>query len=57
MSGTPAGRTPRTKDAFQALARAQLEFVKHLRGLLAAQAADAVPPEVIRHLNQFIEEL
>ena len=35
----------------------ELEFVQHLRGLIAAQTTDEVPPEVIRHLNQFIEEL
>ncbi len=35
----------------------ELEFVKHLRGLLAAQTTDEVPPELIRQLNQFVEEL
>jgi Putative zinc-finger len=35
----------------------ELEFVKQLRGLLAAQTTDEVPPEVIRQLNQFVEEL
>jgi len=35
----------------------ELEFVKHLRGLLAAQTTDEVPPEVIQQLNQFVEEL
>jgi Putative zinc-finger len=35
----------------------ELEFVKHLRGLLAAQSTDEVPQEVIRQLNQFVEEL
>jgi hypothetical protein len=35
----------------------ELEFVKLLRGLLAAQTTDDVPADVIRQLNQFIEEL
>jgi anti-sigma factor (TIGR02949 family) len=35
----------------------ELEFVKHLRGLLAEQATDEVPPDVIRRLEGFVEEL
>jgi anti-sigma factor (TIGR02949 family) len=35
----------------------ELEFIKHLRGLLGAQRTDAVPPEVIRQLERFVEEL
>ena len=35
----------------------ELEFIKHLRGVLAAQGTDTVPPDVIKHLNEFIEEL
>src|SRR5262245_56170427 len=35
----------------------ELEFIKHLRGLLAAQVTEEVQPTVIAHLNDFIEEL
>jgi hypothetical protein len=35
----------------------ELEFIEHLRELLAAQTTDAVRPEVIRQLDQFVEEL
>jgi hypothetical protein len=35
----------------------EVEFIKHLRQLLANQAADDVRPEVIARLNRFVEEL
>jgi anti-sigma factor RsiW len=35
----------------------ELEFVEHLRGILAAQAADEGPSPVVRRLEHFIEEL
>jgi predicted anti-sigma-YlaC factor YlaD len=35
----------------------ELEFIKHLRGVLAAQAADELPPPVVERLERFVEEL
>lgn len=35
----------------------ELEFVEHLRAILASQAADALPPAVMRRLERFVEEL
>jgi anti-sigma factor (TIGR02949 family) len=35
----------------------ELEFIKHMRELLATQATDEVPPDVVRQLNRFVEGL
>lgn len=35
----------------------ELEFVEHLRGLLASQSASELPPAMIRRLEAFVEEL
>jgi hypothetical protein len=35
----------------------EVEFIKHLRHLLASQASDDVPPEALRQLDRFVEEL
>jgi hypothetical protein len=35
----------------------EVEFITYLRDLLAAQATDDVPPEVLRQLDRFVEEL
>jgi RNA polymerase sigma-70 factor (ECF subfamily) len=49
MSGTPARRTPRTKDAFQALARAQLPRLLALaRRLTRDEAEDLVQEALLR---------
>ena len=49
MSGPPAGRTPRTKDAFQALARAQLPRLLALaRRLTRDEAEDLVQEALLR---------
>lgn len=49
MSGTPAGRTPRTKDAFQALARTQLPRLLALaRRLTRDEAEDLVQEALLR---------
>jgi RNA polymerase sigma-70 factor, ECF subfamily len=49
MSGTPARRTPRTRDAFQALARAQLPRLLALaRRLTRDEAEDLVQEALLR---------
>jgi RNA polymerase sigma-70 factor, ECF subfamily len=49
MSGTPARRTPRTKDAFQALARTQLPRLLALaRRLTRDEAEDLVQEALLR---------
>ena len=35
----------------------ELEFVEHLREMLASQTADDIPPQVTRRLEQFVEGL
>lgn len=35
----------------------ELEFIEHLRTVLAAQATDEVPPPTVRRLEQFLEGL
>jgi anti-sigma factor (TIGR02949 family) len=35
----------------------EVEFIKHLRQLLANQATDDIPPEALRQLDRFVEEL
>jgi hypothetical protein len=35
----------------------ELEFVEHLRDLLASQATEDIPPQMTRKLERFIEEL
>jgi anti-sigma factor (TIGR02949 family) len=35
----------------------EVEFIKHLRQLLASQTSDDVPPEALRQLDRFVEEL
>jgi hypothetical protein len=35
----------------------ELEFITHLRGFLASQSPDEVPPDVLRQLDRFVEEL
>lgn len=35
----------------------ELEFIQHLRELLASQATESLPPQATRRLEQFIEEL
>lgn len=35
----------------------ELEFIEHLREMLASQTADDIPSQVTRRLERFIEEL
>lgn len=35
----------------------ELEFIAHLREMLASQVVDDVPPQVTRRLERFVEEL
>jgi hypothetical protein len=35
----------------------EVEFLRHLCALLAVQGTDHVPPEAMRRLDQFVEEL
>ena len=56
MSGTPARRTPRTKDAFQALARAQLPRLLALaRRLTRNEAEDLVQEALLRGYLAYAE--
>jgi RNA polymerase sigma-70 factor, ECF subfamily len=56
MSGTPARRTPRTKDAFQALARAQLPRLLALaRRLTRDEAEDLVQEALLRGYLAYAE--
>jgi RNA polymerase sigma-70 factor, ECF subfamily len=56
MSGTPARRTPRTKDAFQALARVQLPRLLALaRRLTRDEAEDLVQEALLRGYVAYAE--
>jgi RNA polymerase sigma-70 factor (ECF subfamily) len=56
MSGTPARRTPRTKDAFQALARVQLPRLLALaRRLTRDEAEDLVQEALLRGYLAYAE--
>lgn len=35
----------------------ELEFIGHLRDVLASQATDDLPPQAVRRLERFVEEL
>lgn len=35
----------------------ELEFIKHLRGVLGSQATDELPQAVVERLERFMEEL
>lgn len=35
----------------------EMEFVEHLRDMLASQTTEEVPPQLSRRLERFIEEL
>lgn len=35
----------------------EMEFVEYLRGMLASQATEEIPPQVTQRLERFIKEL